>query len=100
MYRVSAEKPQHKVILEAFGVDVLLYLLFWEHFTLKMLFSTLALESWYLSTLALEFSTFQLPRECFSEQNPRPRLRWNSQDMSVLVTSVKHMIVQVLTQCF
>jgi hypothetical protein len=44
-----------------------------------MLFSTLALESWYFSTLALEFSTFQLPRPRFSEQNPRPRLRWNSQ---------------------
>src|SRR6266566_1595005 len=40
--------------------------------------STLALKSCTLSTLALEFSTFQPPRERFSEQNPRLHLRWNS----------------------
>jgi succinate-acetate transporter protein len=60
MSRVSTEKPQHKGIIDAFRVDVLLYLLFWEHFTLKMLFSTLALESWYLSTLTLELTTVPL----------------------------------------
>jgi hypothetical protein len=38
-------------------------------------FSTLALKSCILSTLALEFSTFHAPRERFSELNPRLRLR-------------------------
>lgn len=43
-------------------------------------FSMLALKSRTLSTLALEVSTFQPPHERCSEQNPRPRLRWNSHD--------------------
>ena len=46
-------------------------------------FSTLALKSSTLSTLALEFSTFQPPRERFSEQNPRLHLRWNSHVIQV-----------------
>jgi hypothetical protein len=41
-------------------------------------FSTLALKSRTLSTLALVVSTFQLPRKRGSEQNPRLRLLWNS----------------------
>jgi hypothetical protein len=41
-------------------------------------FSTLALKSCSLSILALEFSTFQPPRERFPEQNPRLRIRWIS----------------------
>ena len=41
-------------------------------------FSTLALKSCTLSTLMLVVSTFQPPRERFSERNPRPRLHWNS----------------------
>ena len=49
-------------------------------------FSTLALKSCILSTLALEFSTFQPPCERLSEQNPRLRLRWNSQRLLQALT--------------
>ncbi len=41
---------------------------FREHFTLKILFSTLTLKSGTLSTLALVVSTFQLLGERFSER--------------------------------
>src|SRR6266852_1208395 len=79
MSRVSVEKTQHKGVKDAFRADALSYLSFREHFTLKVLFSTLALKSCTLSTLALVVSTFQPPRERFSERNPHLRLRWNSQ---------------------
>jgi hypothetical protein len=42
-------------------------------------FSALTLKKHPFSTLALEFSTVLLSHGCLSEQNPRPRLRWNLQ---------------------
>ena len=78
MSRVSAEKPLYKGIKDVFQSRCLALPALLGAFHAQDAFSTPALELWYLSTLALKFSTFQLPRERFSEHNPRPRLRWNS----------------------
>ena len=97
MSRVNAEKPLYKGIKDAFIVDALSCLSHWEHFTLTMHYSTFALELWYLSMLALEFSTISSYHVNASLSRIHVHAYVGTHSMNFCVSSKRHTLERAVT---